>query len=83
MEQPDGMALPTAGRLIRRYPWAVFLGSVVVSAVASLVRDLVHEPGTIHAGEGVAIAVTLAAGICAIWAFVIILRRRRTGARTS
>lgn len=83
MEQPDAMALPTAGRLIRRYPWPMFVGCTVVAVVASLVRDLVHEPGTIRAGEGVAIAVTLAAGICAIWALVVITLRRRTSTRTS
>lgn len=76
------MALPTAGRLIRRHPWPMFLGCTAVAAVASLVRDLVHEPGTIHAGEGVALAVTVAAGICAIWALVVLTLRRRASART-
>lgn len=77
------MAIPTAGRLIRRHPWPMFVGSTMVAVVASLVRDLVHEPETIHAGEGVAIAVTLAAGICAIWAVVVITLRRRAESRTS
>ena len=76
------MAFPTAGRLIRRHPWPMFLGCTVVAVVASLIRDVVHEPGTIRAGEGVAIAVTLAAGICAVWALVVITLRRRADART-
>lgn len=77
------MSIPTAGRLIRRYPWAVLVGGTVVAVAASLIRDLVHEPGTIRAGEGVAIAVTLAAGICAIWALVVIALRRRADTPTS
>lgn len=75
-EHADGMAIPTAGRLIRRYPWLMFISGTAVAVTASLIRDVVHEPGRVLAGEGVAIGVTLAAGICAIWAFIVILRRR-------
>ena len=77
------MAIPTAGHLIRRYPWPMFISCTVVAVVASLIRDFVHEPGKILAGEGVAIAVTLAAGICAIWAFIVIMLRRRADSRAS
>ena len=77
------MAIPTAGRLIRHHPWPVFVGCTAVAVVASLIRDFVHEPGTIRAGEGVAIAVTLAAGIYAIWALVVITLRRRAESHTS
>ena len=73
------MSIPTAGRVIRRHPWPMFVSCTVVAVVASLIRDVVHEPGTIGAGEGVAIAVTLAAGICAVWALVVITLRRRAG----
>lgn len=76
------MFIPTAGRLIRRHPWPVFVGCTVVAVVASLIRDVVHQAGTIRAGEGVAIAVTLAAGICAVWALVVITLRRRADSRT-
>lgn len=82
-EHADLMAIPTAGRLIRRYPWLMFISCTVVAVVASLIRDLVHEPGKILAGEGVAIAVTLATGICAIWAFIVIMLRRRADSRAS
>lgn len=75
------MSIPSAGTLIRRHPWPMFLGGTAVAVVASLVRDLVHEPGMIRAGEGVAIAVTLGAAICAIWALVVITLRRRSGDR--
>ena len=77
------MAIPTAGRLIRRYPWPVFISCTVVAVVASLIRDFMHEPEEISTGEGVAIAVTLAAGVCAIWAFIVIMLRRRADSRTS
>lgn len=73
------MAVPGVGTLSKAHPWHVFVVGTVVAVAASLVRDLVHPEGTIRAGEGVAIAVTLAAGICAIWALVVItLRRRRS-----
>ncbi len=71
------MAIPSLGALIKARPWPVFIVSVVVAVSASLIRDLIHQEGTIRAGEGVAIAVTLAAAICAIWAFVVIMLRRR------
>lgn len=77
------MSAPSAGSLIRRHPWPMFIGCTVVALVASLIRDLVHEPGTIRAGEGVAIAVTLAAAICAIWALVVIVLKRRDDSRTT
>ncbi len=77
------MSIPTAGRLIRRHPWPMFVSCTVVAVVASLIRDVVHESGTIQPSEGVAIAVTLAAGILAIWALVVITLRRRAGSRTS
>ncbi|MGV8978198.1 MAG: hypothetical protein ACOH17_09155 [Cellulomonas sp.] len=71
------MAVPRLSTLIKAYPWPVLVVGTVVSVAASLVRDLIHQEGTIRAGEGVAIAVTLAAGICAIWALVVIALRRR------
>lgn len=71
------MAVPSLGTLIKAHPWPVFLVATVVAASASIIRDVVHQGGTIRAGEGVAIAVTLAAGICAVWALVIIVVRRR------
>lgn len=77
------MSVPSLGTLIRRYPWPMLIGSTVVAVGASLVRDLVHEPGTIRAGEGVAIAVTLAGAICAIWALVVIVLKRRDGSRAT
>lgn len=77
------MSVPSLGTLIRRYPWPMLIGSTVVAVGASLVRDLVHEPGTIRAGEGVAIAVTLAGAICAVWALVVIVVRRRSDAHSS
>lgn len=74
------MSVPRIGTLIKAYPWPVFIVGTAVAVAASLVRDLIHTEGTIRAGEGVAIAVTLAAAICAIWALVVItLRRRRSG----
>jgi len=77
------MAIPSAGTLIRRYPWLMFMSCTVVAVVASLIRDLVHEPDKILAGEGAAVAVTLAAGICAIWALIVIMLRRRADSRAS
>lgn len=71
------MTVPTAGSLIRRHPWRVLIGCTVVSAVASLVRDLVHRPEQLSVGEAAAVVVTVAAGICAAWALVVVLARRR------
>ena len=73
------MSIPTAGRLIRRHPWPVFVSCTAVAVIASLIRDVVHESGTIQPSEGVVIAVTLAAGIVAICALVVITLRRRAG----
>ena len=71
------MAIPRADRLIGTHPWYVFVVGTVIAVIASAVRELIHTEGTIRAGEGVVIAVTLAAGVFAIWAlFVITLRRR-------
>lgn len=75
------MATPALGRLIRTRPWPVLVVSAIVAGVASIVRDLVHQQGTIGAGEGVAIVVTLAAGICAVWALVVITLNRRDHTR--
>lgn len=75
------MSVPTAGALIRRHPWPMLIGCSVVAVAASLIRDLIHEPGTIRAGEGVAIAVTLAGAICAVWALVVVTVQRREGSR--
>ena len=75
------MAIPLLGHLVRNHPWPMFVGSSFVAAVASLIRELVHQPGTIGAVEGVALGVTLAAGACAVWALVAVTlsRRNRTG----
>jgi hypothetical protein len=76
------VAIPRVGTLIEAHPWPVFVVGAAVALAASLVRELIHQEGTIRAGEGAAIAVTLAAGICAIWALAVItLRRRRSGHR--
>ncbi len=65
------MTIPSLGTLIKARPWPVFVIGAVLAVSASLIRDLIHQEGTIRAGEGVAIAVTLAAGICATWALVV------------
>ena len=61
----------------------MLINCTVLAVLASLIREVVHQPHTVLAGEGLAIAVTLAAGICVIWAFIVIMLRRRADARAS
>lgn len=61
---------------MRSHPWTAVVAGTLVAVAASLVRDLVHEPGTVGVADVVAIAVTVAGGVCAMWGLVVVMRRR-------